>query len=209
MAQAKAPKPPSSKPASTNQASSLVAADRCVQASAMEQAKTWRVVRAHALVELDSFLRQSDPEVQDVRWPLDRIQRTAPRRYDGTPTSTCSDLGKYLQAYNMSAATTVSQGELPAAVRLGLSPTSTQGELPPVLDSSGRQVTQERSVRQTTLTLDEIPEFRSYTMPELFAMEYQRSKNTTMASLPEMETDPDDREEGETEVGNKWNSFTL
>ncbi|CAL1167093.1 unnamed protein product [Cladocopium goreaui] len=172
----------------------------------MEQAKTWRVVRAQALVELDSFLRQSDP--QDVRWPLDRFQRTAPRRYDGTPTSTCSDLGKYL-AYNMSSTTAVSQGELPAANRLGLSPTSTQGELPPVTVLDSRQVSQERSLRQATLTLDEIPEFRSYTMPELFAMEYQRSKNTTMASMPEIEMDPDDREEGETEVDNKWNSFTL
>lgn len=109
----------------------------------------------------------------------------------------------------MSSTTAVSQGELPAANRLGLSPTSTQGELPPVTVLDSRQVSQERSLRQATLTLDEIPEFRSYTMPELFAMEYQRSKNTTMASMPEIEMDPDDREEGETEVDNKWNSFTL
>eukprot|EP00434_Breviolum_minutum_P022397 symbB.v1.2.019770.t1/scaffold1596.1/size109882/9 len=184
--------------------------------NAPERVKTWRVLRTQALVEIDSFLRQADPEVSQPL-PFEAIhqpflpEQLIKRRYDGTPTSTCSDLGKYLQAY--AGATTTTSQDL-AAVRLGLSPTSTQGELPLLgLDSSSRQVTQERNAYRS-LTLDEIPEFRSYTMPELVAMEYShaRSRNTTLASLPEMEMDHDDQDEEETEVDNKWNSsnsFTL
>ncbi|CAJ1458956.1 unnamed protein product [Effrenium voratum] len=170
--------------------------------------RTWRLLRAQAIVELDSFLRHVAP---DVPLGSQAMQLTsfhgatmsaggkethnrpvnAVRRFDNTPTSTCSDLGKYLSAYAIGA-TSSSSGDLPLAQRLGLSPTSTRDELP-ALD--GKQL--QEGYHFGSLTLDEIPEFRSYTMPELLAMEYQRSKNTTLASMPEMGFEDDDPDEDE------------
>ncbi|CAJ1363999.1 unnamed protein product [Effrenium voratum] len=168
--------------------------------------RTWRLLRAQAIVELDSFLRHVAP---DVPLGSPAMQLTihgatlsggkethnrpvnAVRRFDNTPTSTCSDLGKYLSAYAIGA-TSSSSGDLPLAQRLGLSPTSTRDELP-ALD--GKQL--QEGYHFGSLTLDEIPEFRSYTMPELLAMEYQRSKNTTLASMPEMGFEDDDPDEDE------------
>ncbi|OLP98405.1 hypothetical protein AK812_SmicGene19158 [Symbiodinium microadriaticum] len=167
----------------------------CLLAKMDEQARMIRMLRLHAIVEMEGYLRQTTNPPVPLSSPLETIRLAvlhsgassssgstlAPatsqglsRRYDYTPTSTCSDLGMYMNAMNFDRLNDHSS-------RPVLSPTSTQGELPP-LDAKLATLG-----RYGSLTLEEIPEFRSYTMPDLVSVEHAKSRTTTLASLPEIE----------------------
>eukprot|EP00439_Symbiodinium_sp_Y106_P047363 s627_g6.t1 len=211
----------------------------CILDKMDEQARMIRMLRLHAIVEMEGFLRQTTtpPVPSSISGseivvsmgiglaeptgilavgpsPLETIRNAvllsaassstgstlapAPsqglsRRYDYTPTSTCSDLGMYMNAMNFDRLNNDHSS------RPVLSPTSTQGELPP-LDAKLATLG-----RYGSLTLEEIPEFRtgvfwvSYTMPDLVSMEQAKSRTTTLASLPEIELEDENELELEEE----------
>lgn len=176
-----------------------------------------QVLRRLAIVEIDSYLRRNGSgstgsEKEAARIPAagacgtrskDQTQQslcTLPsssahqRGYISSPTSTYSDLVAFIDSRDSK-----NTQDFPAC----LSPTSTQGSLPPLdlappptIASHPEAYYRSRQYRSTaSSSLDEIPEMRSYTMPDLpglRSMDELFFQDPSLSSLPEIAEDQPD-----------------
>lgn len=173
-----------------------------------------QALRRLAIVEIESYLRRNISGSTSTEKEADGIPAagacgtrskeqtqqslcTVPsssahwRGYMSTPTSTCSDVGTFMDSRNMQ--------DLPAC----LSPTSTMGSLPPLdlapaptIKNQPELYHRPRQYRSmASSSLEEIPEMKSYTMPDLpglRSMDELFFQDPSLSSLPEIaEEQPD------------------